>query len=178
MFRLVAVGTMETKYKGFDQLCSVVRILRDHGNAVELTIVGGGRERANIQRYAEDLGVAEFVTFTGHLESAAEIRAVLDDSHLFVMASLVEGLPRALIEAMARGLPAVSTRAGGVEELIPDEYLVPIGDVRGLASIVEQLMHDPEELERLSRRSWELARRTVELSGESLLVDFLRKACF
>lgn len=175
-FRLVAVGSMESAYKGFDELCTIVRILRERGHDVELTIVGDGRERATIQAHARSIGVGNAVHFTGHIEVTEEIRSVLDASDLFVMASLVEGLPRALIEAMARALPAASTRAGGIEELLDDECLVAIGDTTALTNVIEGLLTDPGELDRLSRVNWDRARQLAAASTDDVLVDFLRES--
>lgn len=75
--------------------------------------------------FAGRLGVADRVTFVGTVPAGAAVRAHLDAADLVVVPSRTEGLPRALIEAMARGLPAVGTTVGGIPELLADVDLVP-----------------------------------------------------
>ncbi|GAB3976194.1 glycosyltransferase family 4 protein [Plantactinospora veratri] len=81
--------------------------------------LGDGRYRPRLERLATDLGVRRQVHFTGTISAATEVRRQLDAADLFVMPSRTEGLPKALIEAMARGLPAVATSVGGIPELLP-----------------------------------------------------------
>ncbi|MFC6354664.1 glycosyltransferase [Luethyella okanaganae] len=173
-FRLVSVGTMETSYKRFDQLLVVLSKLRRQGFSVALTLVGDGRERGGLEARASELGIREHVTFTGHMEHADEVRSVLDEADVFVMASAVEGLPRALIEAMARALPAVSTRAGGVEELLDDDDLVDIGDVEALTRRIARLLADPHEYDRTSTENLSRLRDLAELTTEARLITFLK----
>src|SRR5207249_10044996 len=68
--------------------------------------------------------------------------------------SLTEGLPKALLEAMARGLPAIGSNVGGIPELLAPEALVPAGDERALAAKIISLSADPAELSRHSARNY------------------------
>jgi glycosyltransferase involved in cell wall biosynthesis len=76
---------------------------------------------------------------------------------LFVLPSLTEGLPRALLEAMARGLPAIATRVGGVPELLPSECLVPPGDTGALEKKIHDVMYDAAALNVWARRNRDVA---------------------
>ena len=80
----------------------------------------GGRLMPQLQRLCDSRGLSAHVEFLGQRDLAG-VREALDSAHLFVLPSLTEGLPRALLEAMARGLPAVATNVGGIPELLPAE---------------------------------------------------------
>jgi len=91
-----------------------------------------------------------------------------------VLPSLTEGLPRALLEAMARRLPAVATHVGGVPELLPSECLVPPGDPRTLADRIDQLIADDEGRCRLGKRNGDEARKHDERTQTAVRREFLR----
>ena len=82
----------------------------------------------------------------------------MDGADLFVLPSRGEGLPRAAIEAMARGLPVLGTTVGGFPELLPDDDLVPPGDVRSLVNKIREVLGSPERMTTMSARNLEQAR--------------------
>jgi phosphatidyl-myo-inositol dimannoside synthase len=172
--RLVSIGSMGSATKGFDVMCDVIAILRSRGIEAVLTIVGGGGRLDDIRRTAEQAGVAGAVHLTGHLSDPVRVRAELDAADLYVTTSRAEGLSRAVIEALARGLPVVSTRAGGVEELLPDDLLAPIDDAESVASIVERLSSDPARLASSSREGILMSRAVAELARPELLTEFVK----
>jgi glycosyltransferase involved in cell wall biosynthesis len=86
----------------------------------------------------------------------------LDRADLFVHPSRAEGLPRAVIEAMARGLPCVASRAGGIPELLSAEDTVPAGDARALARKIAEVARDPARLSRMAARNWARAQQYRE----------------
>src|SRR5690606_2722669 len=87
------------------------------------------------------------------LSSGQAVRDELDQADLFVLASRTEGLPRAVIEAMARGLPCIGTSVGGIPELLPTEDLVPPGDADTLARKISEVSRSPERMAAMSRRN-------------------------
>ena len=110
----------------------------------ELQIAGDGPLREKLVRLVQELNLTNRVTFLGALPDAAHFLSELD---IFVLSSLNEGLPLALLEAMAVGLPVVATRAGGVEEAARDgysAYLVEPGDSDGLAQAMIRMGHEPD----------------------------------
>jgi glycosyltransferase involved in cell wall biosynthesis len=157
-FRLLSIGSMAQRYKGHDLAITALQACRGAGLEVELVVVGDGRERGELERLAARLGVGPHVKFRGQLPAGDAVRRELDDAHLFVMASRVEGLPRALVEAMARALPCVGTAVGGIPELLPAEALVPAEDAAALARLIRELHGDGQRRREGSRRSWETAR--------------------
>jgi glycosyltransferase involved in cell wall biosynthesis len=130
---LITVGSLAQRYKGIDVLIRALRELSDRGRRCQLVVIGEGRYRAELQQLANDLRVETH--FTSQLERAALI-ARLDRADLFVLASRTEGLPRALLEAMARGLPCVATRVGGIPELLDEAVLCDGGSVTQLVERV------------------------------------------
>jgi glycosyltransferase involved in cell wall biosynthesis len=171
-FTLVAVGALDQPYKGTEILLHAVGELRRRGKSVQLRIVGSGRLMTGLQQRSRELGLGSYVEFLGQLDRAG-VREALDTSHLFVLPSLTEGLPRALIEAMARGLPAVATHVGGVPELLAPESLVPPGNTSALAARIEQMMGD-DTRDRMGRENRRQARKYHEGVQAAVRRDFLR----
>ncbi len=81
------------------------------------------------------------------------MRGELDRADLFVLPSRQEGLPRAMLEAMARGASLHRVHGGGIPELLPAEDLVPPGDAQALAAKIREVVGDPERMARMSARN-------------------------
>jgi glycosyltransferase involved in cell wall biosynthesis len=155
---LVFVGGLQHLYKRPDVLIEAVAANVGRGLDVRLTIVGDGQHRAELEQLAHQRGVADRVRFAGHAAGGAPVRAELDRADLFVLPSRQEGLPRALVEAMARGLPCVSSTVGGIPELLPPEDLVPPGDVASLAAKLHEVLTRPERRAQMATRNLRRAR--------------------
>ncbi len=113
-FILGNVGRMD-KWKNQGILIEVLSELKDSYPNVKLILVGGGEEEVNLKRLAEKEGVKDRVIFLGRRDDVNEILKVFD---IFVFPSLTEGLPLVLIEAMATGIPVISSPVGGIPELV------------------------------------------------------------
>lgn len=140
--RLISVGTLETLYKAPDVQIECIRLLRDIGLDVRLTFVGDGKRRGELNSLATKMGVDDAVEFRGRLPAGQAIRDELDKAHIFIMPSLAEGLPRSLLEAMARGMPCVGTSVGGIVELLPETDLVPPRNAKALADRIAEIAKD------------------------------------
>jgi len=148
---LLAIGRLEL-VKGHDLLIAACASLIKGGRPVRLVIVGEGSERSNLQRQAEAAGIGDRVTFAGALPAAA-IREHLHASDLFVLPSRSEGMPLALLEAQALGVPAVAfdCPTGPAEILTPETgRLVAAGDVDRLAAALVELLQSPELRQRMA----------------------------
>lgn len=154
---LVTVGSLEIWYKGYQYLLPAFKACLEKSPTLHLTIVGGGRIQGEVEAIARTLGIADHVSFPGRLRPASAVYEQLDKADLFVFPSLQEGLPRALVEAMARGLPCVSTTVGGIGELLSSEDLVPPADVPALAAKLNEVLSDPDRLTRMSARNAQTA---------------------
>lgn len=157
--RLVIVGSLATRYKGHDLLIKAVGMLNDEGVPCELTVAGDGALRGEFEALVHMSGVAAQVTFTGMLPARDDVIRVLDRSHVFVLPSRTDAMPRALIEAMARGLPCIGANVGGIPELLDPEALVLPENARALADKVKSTASDPGTLNRLAARNLGRARR-------------------
>lgn len=157
-FTVLAIGSQEQHYKGHDVLLRAIAVLVDEGIQVNGAIVGGGRAHDEIVALAHELEIADRVLFTGRLADRRRIIELLDAASLFAMPSRTEGLPRALLEAMARALPCVGSDVGGIPELLDRRHLVPPGDHLALARSMKDLMMSPELWRQQSRRNLEVAR--------------------
>ncbi len=150
---LVMVGTLEQMYKAPDVLLQAVSICNQGGVPLCLTFVGGGKQETVLRAKASELGLGGHVSFLGHVPAGDLVRGLLDQADLFVLPSRQEGLPRAMIEAMARGLPCIGSTVGGIPELLPPEDMVLPGDAAALAEKIREVLSDPARMERMSARN-------------------------
>jgi len=171
--RIVFVGSLAQMYKGPDVLLKAVRLLIPEFNP-RVVIIGDGKHRPKLEEAAATLGIARQVEFLGELPSGKPVRDQLDQATLFTMPSRTEGLPRALIEAMARALPCITTRVGGIPELLPEEDMVPSEDYVGLANKIREVISNPERLSRMSRRNLERAQEFRPEVLEKRRTEFYR----
>ncbi len=160
---LLCVGRLVPE-KGQSLLLDAIALLRDRGVAVCLTIAGAGPDRATLEARADRLGVCESVRFLGAVNQDI-MPEVLRDAQVFCLPSFAEGVPVVLMEAMATGLPVVTTVIAGIPELVTDQVnglLVAPGRADLLADAVAQLT-DGE----LRARMGQEGRRTVALAFDS-----------
>ncbi|AUX24467.1 glycogen synthase [Sorangium cellulosum] len=129
-------------------------VLSDDGR---LLLVGDGPEAAPLRALAGELGIRDRVVFAGERHDVPELLAALD---VFVLSSNSEGLPLSMVEAMATGLPVVSTAVGGIPDLVAEGetgLLVPAGAADALASQLAALKADPARAAAMGRRGRALA---------------------
>jgi glycosyltransferase involved in cell wall biosynthesis len=140
---------------------------RRAGDGWRCVVVGEGPARPGLEDLAASLGLGGRVIFAGEQDDVAAALAAMD---LFVMTSDTEGMPNAVLEAMAAGLPVVATRVGGTPEVVvPGEtgYLLPRRDAEGMAGRVAALLDDPGERRRLGEAGRE--RVTRDFSAETMV---------
>ncbi|MFN7993901.1 MAG: glycosyltransferase [Bryobacteraceae bacterium] len=155
---LSTVGSMAQMYKGIDVLLRALASCTSSGFDVRAVIVGEGKFRPELMALAERLGISSRTQFLGQLTAGEPVRRILDTADLFVLPSRTEGLPRALIEAMARALPCIGSDVGGIPELLEQEELVPAGDSAALAAKIQEVLRDTRRMEMMSHRNLAVAR--------------------
>jgi phosphatidylinositol alpha-1,6-mannosyltransferase len=156
--RLGFAGSLEVHYKGADVLVKAVAACLRQGLSVEAHLAGDGRSRPQFESLARELGIAGSVYFHGQIPAGKAVFDFLDSIDIFVMPSRTEGLPRALVEAMARGCPCIGSAVGGIPELLVPEALVPPSDEGQLAAAIERFVWDRELLLRMIERNLEVAK--------------------
>jgi glycosyltransferase involved in cell wall biosynthesis len=129
---------------------------------LRLEVIGDGRRKPELEALAERLGIRERVAFLGHLPAGDEVRKALDRANVFVLPSRQEGLPRAMLEAMARGLPCIGSTIGGIPELLDQEDLVPPANSVRLAALIEAVVTDPGRMEAMAERCFAKAQEYRE----------------
>lgn len=143
--RVLSVGRLVPE-KGHTVLLDAVADLAGQGIDVDLTIVGDGPARAALEAHAARRGIADRVQFAGAV-GADVITAHYEAADVFCLSSFAEGVPVVLMEAMACGLPVVTTRIAGIPELVDDGvsgYLVPAGRHDLVAKALALLAIEPE----------------------------------
>lgn len=139
--RLVAIGRL-VEQKG--QLALVQAMARTR-EEVQLTLVGDGEMRPQIEAEIARHGLEPRVTLTGWADEA-RVKEELDRAHALVMPSFAEGLPMVIMEAMAAARPVIATYIAGTPELVQDGktgWLVPAGDVESLARAIDRVARTP-----------------------------------
>ena len=148
---LLSVGRLVEK-KGHETLVRAAALLRDRGCAYRLRIVGEGVEWARLQRLVHDLELEGHVTFTGPL-SETEVQDEYERAYAFALACRElengdrDGIPNVVLEAMAHGLPIVSTTCPGVMEAVSHDrsaLLAEPGDAVGLADQLERVLRESD----------------------------------
>lgn len=147
-------------YKGLPYLIEACRILRDEGHAFDCNLVGTGPMRDELAQMIRDRNLDDCVHLLG-AQPEAEVARLLKETTFFVLPSIIqkdgmmEGMPNALIEAMATGRAVISTSIAGIPELIDHGstgLLVPPEDSVALADAIRQMLTDPERTRRMGER--------------------------
>lgn len=162
---ILSVGRLVEK-KGFTYLISALSILRDRGREFRAEIIGAGPEMEKIKVRIARCGLEDRVVLLG-AQDQHSTRAAYHRASMFVLPCVVtsngdrDGIPNVLYEAMASGIPVVSTGVAGIPELIrngDNGLLAPQSDPTGLAEQIDLLLTNPD----LAQRMADAARRTIE----------------
>lgn len=164
---IVAAGRLVPK-KGFDVLLEALALVRK-SRRVRLVILGRGDERTNLERRVDALGLSNDVKLPGFVDNPFAWFARAD---LFALSSFAEGMPNALLQAMACGCPVISTNCpSGPREILEDGrhgLLVPPGDAQALAAAIEASLDAP-----VARRA-DVRARARHFAADSAVDAYLR----
>jgi glycosyltransferase involved in cell wall biosynthesis len=173
--RLIFVSMMKLFYKGQVVLIEALSHLKEQGLPLYLTMVGDGERLAELEAMVREKGLESQVTFPGQIPAGTQVAAALDEAEIFLLPSLADGLPKALIEAMARGLPCIGSTVGGIPELLPPEDMVGPGDVDALAGKIKEVALDPVRLTRMSAQNLAKAQEYRADALQARRVQFYRQ---
>jgi L-malate glycosyltransferase len=156
---IVLVGNMHSEVKGHSWLIASAPAVIGEFPLTRFVLVGDGELRQRFESEVQALGMSESFIFLGRRDDVPEILACCD---VGVLPSLAEGLPNAVLEYMAAGLPSVVSRAGGNAELVDDGVtgmLVPAQDSSALATAILKLLRDSELARQIARNAREFVER-------------------
>lgn len=173
-YKAIMVCSLQGNYKGVALALQALALLRERGLVLQLRIVGEGDLQPEFEALTARLDLSDQVEFTGSVSGGAGVRAQLDWGDLFLMPSLQEGLPRAMVEAMARGLPAVGSVIGGIPELIEPPELFSAGDVPAIAEAIERLLSNEVRYNAVAQRNLDVARTYGNAELSALRLKFYR----
>ena len=173
------VGTVAGLYpaKGLVYLVNAMTEVRKVVPSARLIIIGDGPDRSRLDALVRANGLQESVSLLGKVPDAWGVLSTVD---VFVLPSVKEGLPYAVLEAMAAGLPIVATRVGGIPEVVADRrsaLLVPPADSRALSQAICDLLRDPGLAAALAgeaRRTFQRERLTAEAMVEATAALYRR----
>jgi len=150
-YRLLFVGRLSAE-KGITYLLEAISFLAAEGEAIELNIVGMGALKAELQRQAQSLSIADRVHFHDFVPQGKALRQLYQGSDLFILPSLQDQQPKVLIEAMSQSVPVIATNVGGIPSVVRDGengLLVPPAQPEAIAAAIRQMLLDDEGRQRL-----------------------------
>lgn len=183
LLHIVSIARLIEK-KGLIYLIEALGMLKREGLSFRATIAGDGPERHRLVREAREQGIEERVRLSGPVDTDG-VRALLDETDLFVLPCVVaengdrDATPTVLEEAMAMGVPVISTTVAGIPEIIPSRagILVPQRDATALAKAIRGIADLDDEARRAMGRSGRdhvLAHFSLEQQVEKLIALFAR----
>lgn len=171
----ISDAAMNSERKGEKTVLKTIQLLRRSGYNVRGTIIGDGIKLKEFKEYANELGIFEHVDFTGLITNPLELRKILVESDFYMLPTRGEGLPRGILEAMALGLPVLSTNVGGISEVISEELLFAPDDAEGFAKGISKMIDDVQRREIIAEENYNKA---LEFRNDFLQKrrnDFYRK---
>lgn len=143
-------NTMSGNLKGQISIIKLVKKLVKNNYSVECVFIGEGDSIVEYQELVSDLNIQDNITFLGRIIDKSEIFSYIDKSNIFIYPTHMEGLPRVLIEAMARGIPIISSPVAGVPELLSVDFLHDPDDVDSMYKHVVRIFQNYEILTMMS----------------------------
>ena len=177
--RIIHVSnTMKDNIKGHITTIKIVKMLVDNGFNVQCVFVGHGSSIDKYEALVNELGITDYIHFIGRVTNKDKIFQYIDDSNLFLYPTNFDGLPRVLIEAMARGIPVISSPVSGVPELLDPQFLIEPNNIEGFYKLIASIFSNYQMMNYMSETNIKKAR---EFSSEVLKIrrteflEYLRK---
>lgn len=173
-FKIGLIGSLDVNFKGHYEAIQMATILKNKGYKFEVHFLGGGNP-SRWQKQISKLKLNDYVFFDGTLPSGEPVLNWLDDIDIYIIPSLQEGLPRALIEAMSRGCPAVGMKTGGIPELIDNDFICERRNYKTLASKVELLIQNKEKMIEQAKKNYENSKNYLKSDLDARRKKFFYK---
>jgi glycosyltransferase involved in cell wall biosynthesis len=174
--RLMVTNSADTPLKGLRYLLEAVATIRKKRD-ISLTVIGQPKKDGAIERQVRDLNLGNCVTFTGRIEDG-EFARYYAKATMAVVPSLYEGFGLPAGEAMACGVPVISTTGGALPEVVGNAgILIPPGDAKALEKAIVALLDNPEKREILGRAGYERVLNNFTWRNTAMnVVDVYREA--
>jgi glycosyltransferase involved in cell wall biosynthesis len=174
--RYLYVGHLET-VKRVDLILQALHLAHEQlPTGWHFDIVGSGPMEGHLRTLVEQFGLEKHVTFHGRVAWGEPLSKLYEQADMLLVASTSESGPRVAIEAMAFGLPVISTRVGLPLELLEQDALVPIGDCKAYAQKMIDLVNNPTRLTEFGKSNWQLAQQFRQPILEAKRREFWEQA--
>lgn len=175
VFKILQIGTLHWK-KDQVTLIKAVALLRDRNIPFQLTIIGEGEERPKIEAEIQKLNLEDLVTLAG-AKAQHEVAQLLPQADCYIQSSVSEGIPVAIMEALACELPVVATKITGIPELVLHEktgLLAEAGNIQSMADALQAMYLNSEKAKAMGKqgREWVLQEFTLEGNARKLALQF------
>jgi glycosyltransferase involved in cell wall biosynthesis len=168
-------NSINSDIKGHSTVIKVIQQLKTKGISVSCYFIGDGNYIPILKKLVEELSLEKEITFCGNISDRKILLDKLKSSDIFIYPTKMEGLPRALIEAMASGLPCLSSPTVGIPELIEKKYLFDPLDVSGFSNKIIQLTRNIEELESMSIKNCKVSTKFTNIKLNIKRTEFYTK---
>lgn len=168
-------NAINTDIKGHYTLINAAASVIEKGGNIEVICIGDGTKVNEYKEYIRGLKLDSKIRFTGRLNDKNVLLKTLRECHLMVLPTQMEGLPRTIIEAMAVGLPCLSTPIAGIPELLEERYMFEPMDYEGFADKIIQLIENPDELKHMSEQNIKKAKQFTKSVLEKRRTLFYNK---
>jgi glycosyltransferase involved in cell wall biosynthesis len=171
---ILSAGRLVDKEKAFSVLVGAFGLLMSKGYDLDLVIAGDGPDKEMLLKYSETLGVDDRVHFLGRVASG-DLSCLYESCEVFAQPSRLEAFGLVVLEALSFGKPVVSTRVGGIPEIIEDGVngVMVDGRPEAFASGIEKLLSDSHLKEDIGRRSREIISKKFSKNNCHATIDFL-----
>lgn len=154
--------------KNIETFIDIVASLKEEKPSIKAAIIGDGKSKEDLERYANSLGLSDNIKFYGYVQSVVEVNRILNYAKIFVLNSSHEGGPFTVPEAMAAGLCVVSSDVGEVRSIIKhgqNGFIVErYNDLEAYLNIIKELLGNPRQLEEIQQRAKEIKNRRTNTS--------------
>jgi len=169
ILKLLTVGRLSVT-KRVEMLIDAVEMLHKDGRKVHFTIVGGGAMEQKLRQIVLERGLGDIIEITGRIESE-KMPELYRQNDIFISASMQEGMSNAMLEAMASGLPIITTRCEGVEELIADNgIIVEKANGKDIADAIRSLIQNQQVCISMSAAA---RKRAKQFSWKSVATQYI-----
>ncbi len=168
------VGPLHVNFKGHKTAILALSKAKNNIPPFELRCIGAGDPK-RWQQLANNVGIGENIFFDGLLKSGKPVADWMDNIDILLIPSLQEGLPRALIEAMSRGIPCLGAITGGIPQLLNNKYLHKKNDYNKLCQDIINLVNNKNEMIKCAKDNYTNAQRYIKPILDKNRSDFWKQ---